>query len=301
MDFQQPKNRDENAQVESYLDDLCVPLREMPQEARDEIRQEIGAHLRSLIAMQREPDRVLDSALQQFGDPTEIGRLLALEWENREWDLSGLPWTQRIEKLREALLEENYRNTTLRRRSYWHPLLIASPSLLFLLKGLSQNDIFLLRVLDVAILIMGGLAVMVSWAFAWLDWHNVQMHSRSKLRRVQDALSQIAVGLFALMPLIFQSNFSIEVSFLLISLPVGLMFLKMALTKFEPSHKARFISKSTAIVGGICGVSIIVVTTILNSLDIKEFWIQLPIIWIVIYAIRCLFLGAKSSKRKNVE
>jgi hypothetical protein len=80
----------------------------MPQDAQAEIRQEIGAHLQSLIAMKREPERVLESALQQFGDPAEIGRLLALEWENRAWDLSGLTVPQRIEKLRELLAENGF-------------------------------------------------------------------------------------------------------------------------------------------------------------------------------------------------
>ena len=147
----------ENATIESYLDALCAPLHQMPQDVQDEIRQEIGAHLQSLVAMQREPQRVLESALQQFGDPAEIGRLLMLEWENREWDLSGLSVPQRIEKLRELMdddqliFKQSEDRNAVNKRNHWSAAALVSVSILQMAQNTKfVQDAGLHRVLDVA-------------------------------------------------------------------------------------------------------------------------------------------------------
>jgi hypothetical protein len=105
-------NRLPEQAIEEYLDQLCSQLGAMPPEAQSETREELRQHLQSLIAMQREPERVIESALRQFGDPFEIGRQIAAEWEEGEWSLSGLPLLQRIQRIREAAALEVEQHST---------------------------------------------------------------------------------------------------------------------------------------------------------------------------------------------
>lgn len=94
-------NRFEQA-IEDYLDQLCAQLGELPPEIQRETREELRGHLEGLAAMQRDPQHVIESALRQFGDAREIGRRLALEWEEGQWSLSGLTLLQRINKIRDS-------------------------------------------------------------------------------------------------------------------------------------------------------------------------------------------------------
>lgn len=89
-------------QIEAYLDVLGEQLGAMPPTMQQETREELRQHLQSLVRSQHEPQRIIESALHQFGDPVEIGRRLALEWEEDKWSLSGLTLAQRLDTIRLA-------------------------------------------------------------------------------------------------------------------------------------------------------------------------------------------------------
>jgi hypothetical protein len=95
-------NKPSEQAIEEYLDRLSAELGALPPEFQKETREELRQHLHSLVAMQRDPQQIADSALRQFGDPREIGRKLAKEWEDDQWSLHGLTLLQRIDKVREA-------------------------------------------------------------------------------------------------------------------------------------------------------------------------------------------------------
>ena len=95
-------NKQPEQAINEYLDLLSAQLGALPPQIQNETREELHQHLQLLVSMQRDPQRVIESALRQFGDPSEIGRRLALEWEAGEWSLSGLSLMQRIDKIREA-------------------------------------------------------------------------------------------------------------------------------------------------------------------------------------------------------
>ncbi|RYG63229.1 hypothetical protein EON80_21645 [bacterium] len=95
-------NRPAEQAIDEYLDQLSAQLGAMPSEIQQETREELRQHLQFLVARQSTPRQITESALRQFGDPVVIGRRLALEWEEGEWSLSGLPWQQRIAVIREA-------------------------------------------------------------------------------------------------------------------------------------------------------------------------------------------------------
>lgn len=292
MDYptQKADGNADNASIENYLDELCAPLHELPQEAQDEIRQEIGAHLQSLIAMKREPNRVLESALQQFGDATEIGRLLALEWENREWDLSGLSLFERIQKIRDASTQTttrgNWQATTPEKRSWWQTLLVVSPVLLYgtpcLLflaqESVPHKNLGLIRVLDVAIDLSSGLALVFSLALAWHDWHHARNRKRSKINRIQHALAQVAMGFLSLMPLMFSHNVPDGELYWLI-VPMGMIVLMIILTAFEPSRKTKLAFTASMGWGAVCGLLLIPGSfRLLAALGITSVWVQLLVL-----------------------
>lgn len=103
-------NHSEQA-IEAYLDRLSAELQALPSELQKETREELRQHLHSLVARQNEPQKVVEAALRQFGDPREIGRKLAWEWEEDHWSLHGLTLVQRIDKIREAGALETEENT----------------------------------------------------------------------------------------------------------------------------------------------------------------------------------------------
>jgi len=314
MNYQTPTdNNARNAVLESYLDELCASLGEMPQAQRDEIRQEIGAHLQSLIAMKREPNRVLESALQQFGDPTEIGRLLALEWENREWDLSGLSLFERIQKVRDAATQTttrgNWQATTPEKRSWWQTLLVMSPALLFAtpcLLFLAQDSVphknlGLIRVLDVAIALSGGLALVFSLALAWHDWHHARNQKRSKINRIQHALAQVAMGLFSLMPIVFSPKNILPVSAMyFILVPMGMIALMIILTAFEPSRKTKLAFTASIGWGAVCGLLLIPGGfRLLAALGITSVWVQLLVLCPVLIVLGRWFQKGKAPAKEK--
>lgn len=314
MDYptQKADGNAENASIKSYLDELCASLGEMPQEQRDEIRQEIGAHLQSLMAMKREPNRVLESALQQFGDPSEIGRLLALEWENREWDLSGLSLLERIQKIREAIapptVQVDWRKTMFTKRIRRQILLNVSPMLLlmvplllFMVKASSSPQNFgLVRVLDVAIVLSCGLNFVVSLTLAWGDWHKVQVQE-SKISRVQSALSHVAVGLFSLTLLTSFSHGILPayVTYLMLA-PAAIVALVAGLTAFEPSRKTKIVSTASMGWGIITGLFVIPgCFKLLSALGVSSIWVQLLIVGPVAFVLRTWFWKSQSMKRRQ--
>ncbi len=99
-------NKRSEPAIEEYLDRLCAQLGALPPELQSETREELRGHLQGLAAMQRDPQRIMESALRQFGDPSKIGRQLALEWEEGQWSLSGLTPLQRIDKIRDCMAIE---------------------------------------------------------------------------------------------------------------------------------------------------------------------------------------------------
>jgi hypothetical protein len=313
MDYQTPIDDNAgNVVLENYLDELCAPLHDLPQEAQDEIRQEIGAHLQSLIAMKREPNRVLESALQQFGDPSEIGRLLALEWENREWDLSGLSLLERIQKIRDAATQTttrgNWQATTPEKRSRWQTLLVMSPALLlgtpcFLFlaqESVPHSNLGLIRVLDVAIALSSGLALIFSLALAWHDWHHARNQKRSKISRIQHALAQVAMGFFSLMPLMFSYNVpDAELYWLIV--PMGMIALMIILTAFEPSRRTKLAFTASIGWGGVCGLLLIPGSSrLLTVLGITSVWVQLLVLCPVFIVLgRGFWKGKAPAKRQQ--
>ena len=71
-------------QVEHWFQRLNGPLKRLPAEERAALHQEVRQHLEALVAANEElgssSPEVLEMALQQFGDPTRIGRRMAWEW-----------------------------------------------------------------------------------------------------------------------------------------------------------------------------------------------------------------------------
>lgn len=315
MDYptQKADGNADNASIENYLDELCAPLHDLPQEAQDEIRQEIGAHLQSLIAMKREPNRVLESALQQFGDATEIGRLLALEWENREWDLSGLSLLERIQKIRDAATQTttrgNWQATTPEKRSRWQTLLVVlsgllfmTPSLLFLAQeSVPRKNLGLIRVLDVAIVLSCGLALVFSLALAWHDWHHARNQQRSKINRIQVALAQVGVGFFSLMPITFSPMKILPVSVMyFMSVPMGMIALMIILTPFEPSRKTKLAFTASMGWGAVCGLLLIPGGfRLLTVLGITSIWVQLLILSPVFFVLGRGFQKGKAPAKEK--
>ncbi len=315
MDYQTPIDDNAgNVVLENYLDELCAPLHDLPQEAQDEIRQEIGAHLQSLIAMKREPNRVLESALQQFGDPSEIGRLLALEWDNHEWDLSGLSLLERIQKIRDAATQTttrgNWQATTPEKRSRWQTLLVVSPGLLFMTpcllflaqESVPHKNLGLIRVLDVAIALSCGLALVFSWALAWHDWHHARNQKRSKINRIQLALAQVAMGFFSLVPILFSPKNILPVSAMYFMwLPMGMIALMVILTAFEPSRKTKLAFTASMGWGAVCGLLLIPGGfSLLAALGITSVWVQLLVLYPVLFVLgRWFWKGKAPAKEKQ--
>src|SRR3989442_1490179 len=74
--------------IEDYLDRVCAPLVELvPYARRQELRAELRGHLEALAASYRElgsaPNLASEQALRQFGDPRELARGCADEWQRR--------------------------------------------------------------------------------------------------------------------------------------------------------------------------------------------------------------------------
>ena len=71
--------------VNDWFRRLDAAWRHLPAEERDSQREEIQQHLEGLVAAkaaQGQPTEVAwDSALMQFGDPTQIGRKICQEWQ----------------------------------------------------------------------------------------------------------------------------------------------------------------------------------------------------------------------------
>ncbi len=71
-------------QVEQWFQRLNAPLKRLPAAERAEMHEEVRQHLDALVAANEElgitPQEAWEYALQQFGDPTRIGRRLAWEW-----------------------------------------------------------------------------------------------------------------------------------------------------------------------------------------------------------------------------
>ena len=318
MDYKAPKNdvSAENTTIETYLNALCAPLGNLPAEAREEIRQEIGAHLQSLVTMKREPQRVLESALQQFGDPSEIGRLLALEWENRAWDLSGLSILQRIEKVCDAsaqvAAQNDWQKEIFTKRARWVKPLTALPFLLFLAKSsLSDESLALIRVLDIATVFACGLALIVSWTLAWLDWHHPRAQEKSPISRIRLVLSQIGIGLSSLMPLIFspriifpQLTMTILSHFtpILAALTVGLTVLVVVWSAFEPSRKVKSVVRAELVVGGLCGVLFFhLPMMVFSRFGVASVWVVLPIMFLLSHAFSRWWKRQPAKSRQKAE
>ncbi len=310
MDSQvQKADISENATIESYLNTLCAPLHDLPQDTQGEIRQEIGAHLQSLIAMKREPNRVLESALQQFGDPKEIGRLLALEWENREWDLGGLSLLERIEKVRQATvtMQDDWQKTTFAKRIVWLFPLIVSPSLVSLVKDTLLHKNFALdQMLAIAMFFLCGLALVVSFTLAWKDWHHAQMQGKSVISRVRFALAQVAMGLYALMPLTFSSATMLHQPAAYLALiwlgVVALLLVTflLVLLVFEPSRKTKSVTLAWTGWGAVCGFVIIPIGfRLLTALGVTAYWAQGPIVFLITFILGRWFWKGQTAKRQQ--
>jgi uncharacterized membrane protein len=75
----------DNDNVEVYLKRLNSQLKRMPAEERAEVHQELRQHMDALIAAHMELDATLcqatDAALEQLGNPKQIGRRLFREWQ----------------------------------------------------------------------------------------------------------------------------------------------------------------------------------------------------------------------------
>src|SRR5947208_1776604 len=76
------------ARIEDYLDHVFAPLLGLvPYARRQELRAELRGHLEALAASYRElgsaPDTASEQALRQFGDPRELARGCADEWQRR--------------------------------------------------------------------------------------------------------------------------------------------------------------------------------------------------------------------------
>ena len=75
--------------IEAYLDRLCGPLKRVSPTQRAEIRREVQAHLRMLIARQDHAPDAVQKALSQFGEPEKVGRTMA---RRAHWDSVRLTW-----------------------------------------------------------------------------------------------------------------------------------------------------------------------------------------------------------------
>ena len=74
----------ENEAAEAWFNRLNAPLKRLPAEERVALHQEVRQHLDALAAANEElgssPEEAWKHALEQFGDPTRIGRRMAWEW-----------------------------------------------------------------------------------------------------------------------------------------------------------------------------------------------------------------------------
>lgn len=293
----------QNATIEAYLDELCAPLSDLPQSARDEIRQEIGAHLQSLLAMKREPERVLESALQQFGDPSKIGRLLALEWENRAWDLGGLSIAQRLEKVRELLAEQEQKQKKFKKgNQFW--ALMPVMLLVFARDANRSKDLHLIQTHNLAIIVAGVLACVffsVKAIHAWREEKKGFKGHASCFSAFVTQLSPAFITPVLLIPFDDKAfNFALYVFYGVGALVVVSSFL-------DPSRKTKLLMKTSMIWGFFALVLVFVVRAVLASLGIISspggFWIEPVILGLTLYALRRWVRNGKTRKavRKNVE
>ncbi len=290
-----------SAIIESYLDALCAPLHQMPQDAQDEIRQEIGAHLQSLVAMQREPERVLESALQQFGEPSEIGRLLALEWENREWDLSGLPWAQRIEKLRSLFAEQertsNKKRNNRSNRNRIVFMLMATLLLTRIVVKISGNRDWL-GAINFAMYVACVLSFVFFTVTALQAWQQKRAERKSAMSCHRAFVTQFNFALIGSIVLLPSGGTAI---FIVVSAFCAIGVLVIASSLLEPSRKSRLFAKTSLAMSGVMGISLIAISTALQPLGDEYFWIQIVAFVIVSCVIRYLFFGVKSPSSQKAE
>jgi len=81
-----------DALIDAYFSQLNAQLRNLPEEQRRELEQELRQHLAALVAANEEigrsPEEATAAALARFGDPVRIGRRMARETRS--------PWVCRL-------------------------------------------------------------------------------------------------------------------------------------------------------------------------------------------------------------
>ena len=84
--------------ISEYLDQLCAQLSQVPETQQAELRRELSAHLSQVLDDVDSTSTLSEAVLlgrlvQEFGDPTTIGRLLAHpyhhSWRGRAWQIAG--------------------------------------------------------------------------------------------------------------------------------------------------------------------------------------------------------------------
>ena len=251
-------NRQPEQIIETYLDRLCAQLQALPSQIQNETREELRQHLQSLVAMQREPEQIVQSALRQFGDPVKIGQRIALEWEEGEWSLSGLPLLQRIEKIREAAaLEAETPNRALQVVNWIQSALILAVALIYFAQvhsvawlHLSEPDLHAARVVVLGLYFFAGV---VGCVLEWKKSHRAPNAAQNRIQLWRNLLARGGMAVLIPCTFLFQSIVPLEVT---TALMIALAVIIVALGQRDPSRRARVAMGASSVYGLLMGVCI---------------------------------------------
>jgi hypothetical protein len=249
-------NRQPEQIIETYLDRLCAQLQALPLHIQNETREELRQHLQSLVAMQREPEQIVQSALRQFGDPVKIGQRIALQWEEGEWSLSRLPLLQRIEKIREAVaLEAEKPTPALQAVSLVQFALMLTLAATFFVQvssvawlHLSKSDLNIARITLLGLYFLIG---MVGCVLEWQRAHRATDAAPNGPHLWRNLLARGGMAILIPCTFLFQSMIHIEVT---VALMIALNVIIVALGQRNPSRRARVASGASSVYGLLMGV-----------------------------------------------
>ena len=272
-------NKEPEQAIEEYLDHLSLELHSLPPQLQSETREELRQHLHSLVVMQRDPQHVLESALRQFGDPTEIGRRLALEWEEDQWNLRGLTLLQRIDKIRDsgALEIEAANPSPLIKNLNWIQvafLLLANQSV-WLASHLSVSASHIVHFAGLGLCFVIGL---VACILEWKDGMRQEPRTATQRKRMwSNILTRASMAI--LIPCIFLLPNQTP---LFAGAMMVLGVVSIALRRSSP--RARLFTKVSLVYGLLMGLaSGVVVSLVINShLKGSQSWLLL-LSWPVFY------------------
>ena len=103
----------ENEILDEWFQRFNAPMKRLPAEERAVLNLEVRQHLEALVAANEElgssPQEAWEHALQQFGDPTRIGRKMYQEWRQGKMgfcaDMSAILFGLGLQAMRGVLVQ----------------------------------------------------------------------------------------------------------------------------------------------------------------------------------------------------